>query len=384
MENVKSCSLAELENMEQETYQLLDIRSMEAFDHGHLKDALNIPANELIERKDELQTEKKIIVYCQSGVISTDQAELLSGFGFDACSLEGGYDKWLLNHFQETARNADIEKSIRKKFHKSIFSKFTKAINEYQLVREGDKIAVCISGGKDSMLLAKLFQELKRHNKFDFEVKFLVMDPGYSPVNRQVIEENAKRLEIPIEVFESDIFESVFNIEKSPCYLCARMRRGYLYSHAQKMGCNKIALGHHYDDVIETILMGMLYSAQVQTMMPKLHSTNFEGMELIRPLYMVREEDIKAWRDYNDLYFLQCACKFTEACATTENEENLSKRKEIKELIATLKKVNPYVEGNIFKSVENVNLDTVVAYKSKGEKHHFLDTYDEKSEEQGE
>ncbi len=193
-----------------------------------------------------------------------------------------------------------------------------------------------------------------------------------------------KRLEIPIEIFESDIFESVFNIEKSPCYLCARMRRGYLYSHAQKMGCNKIALGHHYDDVIETILMGMLYSAQVQTMMPKLHSTNFEGMELIRPLYMVREEDIKAWRDYNDLYFLQCACKFTEACATTENEENLSKRKEIKELIATLKKVNPYVEGNIFKSVENVNLDTVVAYKSKGEKHHFLDTYDEKSEGQSE
>ena len=255
----------------------------------------------------------------------------------------------------------EVEQSLRKKFRKNIWCKFTKAINEYELVKPGDRIAVCISGGKDSMLLAKLFQELKRHNKFDFEVKFLVMDPGYSPVNRQVI-----------------------NIEKSPCYLCSRMRRGYLYSHAQKMGCNKIALGHHYDDVIETILMGMLYSAQVQTMMPKLHSTNFEGMELIRPLYMVREEDIKAWRDYNDLHFLQCACKFTEACATTENEENLSKRKEIKELIATLKKVNPYVEGNIFKSVENVNLDTVVAYKSKGEKHHFLDTYDEKSEEQGE
>ena len=210
------------------------------------------------------------------------------------------------------------------------------------------------------------------------------MDPGYNEMNRQIIENNAKLLDIPITVFESDIFDAVYEIEKSPCYLCARMRRGYLYSHAQKMGCNKIALGHHYDDVIETILMGMLYSAQVQTMMPKLHSTNFEGMELIRPLYMVREEDIKAWRDYNDLHFLQCACKFTEACATTENEENLSKRKEIKELIATLKKVNPYVEGNIFKSVENVNLDTVVAYKSKGEKHHFLDTYDEKSEEQGE
>ena len=242
----------------------------------------------------------------------------------------------------------EVEQSLRKKFRKNIRCKFTKAINEYELVKPGDKIAVCISGGKDSMLLAKLFQELKRHNKFDFEVKFLVMDPGYSPVNRQVIEENAKRLEIPIEVFESDIFESVFNIEKSPCYLCARMRRGYLYSHAQKMGCNKIALGHHYDDVIETILMGMLYSAQVQTMMPKLHSTNFEGMELIRPLYMVREEDIKAWRDYNDLYFLQCACKFTEACATTENEENLSKRKEIKELIATLKKSKSICGGKYF------------------------------------
>ena len=247
MENVKSCSLAELENMEQETYQLLDIRSMEAFDHGHLKDALNIPANELIERKDELQTEKKIIVYCQSGVISTDQAELLSGFGFDACSLEGGYDKWLLNHFQETARNADIEKSIRKKFHKSIFSKFTKAINEYQLVREGDKIAVCISGGKDSMLMAKLFQELKRHHKFPFEVVYLVMDPGYNERNRQIIEQNAKILNIPLTIFETNIFEAVYNIEKSPCYLCARMRRGHLYSKAKELGCGAVCFEGNID-----------------------------------------------------------------------------------------------------------------------------------------
>ena len=313
--------------------------------------------------------------------------------GVDAVSLNGGYIAWLIDTMkQKEAEDAkeevnfakEVEQSLRKKFRKNIWCKFTKAINEYELVKPGDRIAVCISGGKDSMLMAKLFQELKRHNKFDFEVKFLVMDPGYSPANRQVIEENARRLEIPIEIFESDIFESVYNIEKSPCYLCARMRRGYLYSHAQKMGCNKIALGHHYDDVIETILMGMLYSAQVQTMMPKLHSTNFEGMELIRPLYMVREDDIKAWRDYNDLHFIQCACKFTDTCTTCNNEENRSKRMEIKELIATLKKVNPYVEGNIFKSVENVNLDTVVAYKSKGEKHHFLDTYDEKLEGQGE
>lgn len=272
----------------------------------------------------------------------------------------------------------EVEQSLRKKFRKNIWCKFTKAINEYELVKPGDRIAVCISGGKDSMLLAKLFQELKRHNKFDFEVKFLVMDPGYSPVNRQVIEENAKRLEIPIEVFESDIFESVFNIEKSPCYLCARMRRGYLYSHAQKMGCNKIALGHHYDDVIETILMGMLYGAQVQTMMPKLHSTNFEGMQLIRPMYLIREADIKHWRDYNDLHFIQCACKFTDTCTTCRTDgTSVSKRMEIKNLIAELKKVNPHIESNIFRSVENVNLHTVIAYKKDGVKHSFLEGYDD-------
>ena len=273
----------------------------------------------------------------------------------------------------------DVELSIRKKFRKSIWCKFTKAINQYELVKPGDRIAVCISGGKDSMLMAKLFQELKIHNKFDFEVKFLVMDPGYSPANRKVIEENARKLNIPNTIFESDIFDSVYNIEKSPCYLCARMRRGHLYHFAQELGCNKIALGHHYDDVIETILMGMLYGAQIQTMMPKLHSTNFEGMELIRPLYLVREDDIKAWRDYNGLHFIQCACKFTDTCTTCNNEENRSKRVEIKELIKKLKEVNQYVEGNIFKSVENVNLETVVAYKKDGVKHHFLDDYDTKA-----
>jgi len=271
----------------------------------------------------------------------------------------------------------EVEQSLRKKFRKNIWCKFTKAINEYELVKPGDRIAVCISGGKDSMLLAKLFQELKRHNKFDFEVKFLVMDPGYSPVNRQVIEENAKRLEIPIEVFESDIFESVFNIEKSPCYLCARMRRGHLYSKAKELGCNKIALGHHFDDVIETILMGMLYGGQVQTMMPKLHSIHFEGMELIRPLYLIREEDIKHWRDYNSLHFIQCACRFTDTCTTCRpNGESASKRMEIKHMIAEMKKVNPYVETNIFRSIENVNLDTVVAYKKNGVRHSFLEDYE--------
>ena len=274
----------------------------------------------------------------------------------------------------------DIEKSIRKKFHKDIFSKFAKAVKEYELIQEGDKIAVCISGGKDSMLMAKLFQELQRHRKANFSLEFLVMDPGYSPVNREMIESNAKKLDIPITIFESDIFDTVYDIEKSPCYLCARMRRGFLYSNAQKLGCNKIALGHHYDDVIETILMGMLYGAQVQTMMPKLHSTNFEGMELIRPMYLIREADIKHWRDYNHLEFLQCACRFTEVCATSSDENGMtSKRMEIKNLIAKMKETNPFVESNIFRSVENVSLNTVLAYKKDGIKHSFLDEYETKA-----
>ena len=272
----------------------------------------------------------------------------------------------------------DVEASLRKKFKKNIWSRFARAINNYDLVQPGDKIAVCISGGKDSMVMAKCFQELKRHNKFEFEVEFLVMDPGYTKENRQMIEDNARKLDIPIKIFESEIFDAVYDIENSPCYLCARMRRGYLYSYAKELGCNKIALGHHYDDVIETILMGMLYGAQVQTMMPKLHSTNFEGMELIRPLYLVREEDIIAWKDYNNLQFLQCACKFTQLSEETSVEENSSKRKEIKYLIKKLKEKNPFVESNIFKSVENVNVDTVIMYKKDGIRHHFLDEYGEK------
>lgn len=268
----------------------------------------------------------------------------------------------------------EVERSINKKFHKGIWSRFTAAINDYELISEGDKIAVCISGGKDSMLMAKLFQELKRHNKFPFEVEYIVMDPGYSEPNRRQIEENAKMLNVPVTIFESNIFDSVFHIEKSPCYLCARMRRGYLYNQAKNMGCNKIALGHHYDDVIETILMGMLYGGQVQTMMPKLHSTNFEGMELIRPMYLIREDEIKRWRDYNGLTFLNCACKFTEQCAVNPME-NLSKRIEIKNMIRELKKTNPQVESNIFKSVQNVNLDTVIGYKKDSVKHNFLEFY---------
>jgi len=223
-------------------------------------------------------------------------------------------------------------------------------------------------------------QLLQRYSEVPFEVVFLVMDPGYNEINRNKIESNAALLHIPITVFETDVFAVANNSEKNPCYLCARMRRGYLYSKAQELGCNKIALGHHFNDVIETTVMSMFYGSQMQAMLPKLHSTNFAGMELIRPLYLVREDDIKAWRDYNNLHFIQCACKFTDTCTTCNNEENLSKRVEVKELIRTLKAKNPFVESNIFKSVENVNLDTVVAYKQGGVRHHFLDTYDREPE----
>lgn len=372
-------TIEEMETLPAESYELFDIRGEIERAHGILPNSVASSADALMENPPE-DKEKKIIICCNRGQISRDIAEELQDQGYEAYSLKGGYVGWLMADMKK--KEADdvcehVELSIRKKFKKKIWSKFTKAVREYELVKEGDRIAVCISGGKDSMLMAKLFQELKRHNKFNFEVKFLVMDPGYSPENRKVIEENARKMKIPIQIFESNIFESVFEIEKSPCYICARMRRGYLYNFAQQMGCNKIALGHHYDDVIETILMGMLYSAQVQTMMPKLHSTNFEGMELIRPMYLIREDDIKAWRDYNDLHFIQCACKFTDTCTTCNNEENQSKRMEIKKLIAELKKTNPFVEGNIFKSVENVNLDTVVGYKAKGVRHNFLDTYDD-------
>ena len=374
-----SITIEELNKLDKDTYQIIDIRDKEEVQKDEMTGAVYVPTDE-IETSEKVDLSKKLIVCCRIGKISIDVAERLREKGVDAVSLEGGYTAWLLDSIKRKEAESisrDVEQSIRKKFRKKIWRMFAKAINTYDLVKEGDKIAVCISGGKDSMLMAKLFQELKLHNKFEFEVKFLVMDPGYSPENRKVIEENARKLNIPITIYESDIFESVYNVEKSPCYLCARMRRGYLYKFAKDMGCNKIALGHHYDDVIETILMGMLYSGQVQTMMPKLHSTNYEGMELIRPLYLIREQDIKSWCRYNDLHFIQCACKFTDTCTTCNNEENRSKRVEIKELIKTLKQVNPYVEGNIFKSVENVSLEAIVAYKIDGVKHSFLETYDE-------
>lgn len=386
MNNTLEIKIQDLKNLNKEEYLLVDIREEAAFAHGFISNAVNIPLSRLREKPELLPNDKKIILYCAKGILSYEAAEELEEKGYDVAHLAGGYGAWLLDSFSTEERYPEIEKSIRKKFHKTIFSRFTKAINEYELVKEGDKIAVCISGGKDSMLMAKLFQELQKHRKVNFDVIFLVMDPGYNETNRKVIEENARLLNIPITIFETNIFETVYEIEKSPCYLCARMRRGYLYSKAKELGCNKIALGHHYDDVIETILMGMLYGAQIQTMMPKLNSTNFEGMELIRPMYLIREDDIKHWRDYNDLHFIQCACRFTDTCTTCREDGSTgSKRMEIKGLIKELKEINPFIEGNIFKSVENVNLSTVIAYKENGVKHHFLENYDtaERTEENG-
>lgn len=266
-----------------------------------------------------------------------------------------------------------IENSLITKFRKDIWAKFVKGVKEFEMIQENDKIAVCMSGGKDSYILAKCMQEIQRHGKIKFELVFLVMDPGYTKENRRKIEENAKTLAIPITIVESDIFQAVEKIEQSPCYLCARMRRGTLYSKAQELGCNKIALGHHYDDVMETILLSTIYGGEFKTMMPKLHSTNFKGMELIRPLYYVREKDIISFAKYHQLEFLNCACKFT----AENNDQNLnSKRLVIKHLIAELKKDNPYIENNIFKSAFNVNLDTIIGYHRKDFEYNFLDDYD--------
>ena len=370
-------SVEKLGELQPEDCVICDIRGEHDRAYGFIPGSVGISAEELLTSPPA--DGKKLIIYCARGVVSVDLADELCDRGLEAYSLEGGYIAWLraeMRRRNDEELRERVEQSIRKKFRVSLMSKFIKALKTYQLVNEGDRVAVCISGGKDSMLMAKLFQELKRYSEVNFEVKYLVMDPGYNADNRRIIEDNARALGIPVTIFETDIFESVYNVEKSPCYLCARMRRGYLYRFAQELGCNKIALGHHYDDVIETILMGMLHGAQIQSMMPKLHSTNFPGMELIRPLYLIREDDIKAWRDYNGLHFIQCACKFTDTCTTCNDGQNHSKRQETKELIRELKKSNPDVEKCIFKSVENVNLDTLIAYKQHGVRHHFLDSYD--------
>ena len=376
-----------IEELEQDTRekQVIDIRDKADFEKETYPDAINIYWEELEEHMNEIRKDCPVYLLCYTGQKSEEIAEELTEQGYEIYSVKNGYRAWLklklgrlmANHNEAEQRTKDIERSIIKKFRKPIWRRFTKAIREYELVQDGDKIAVCISGGKDSMLMAKLLQELSRHGKKNFEVVFLVMNPGYNEINYQTIKDNAKILNVPITVFESDIFNIVASEEQSPCYLCARMRRGYLYSKAKELGCNKIALGHHYDDVIETILMGMLYGAQVQTMMPKLHSTNFEGMELIRPLYLIREADIIHWANYNDLHFIQCACRFTEHCASCGGTEKGSKRAEIKELIHELAQKDPVIEYNIFRSVENVNLNTVIGYKQDGVRHNFLDTYDD-------
>ncbi len=278
---------------------------------------------------------------------------------------------------EELEKYQIVERDLTTKYRKAIWLKFVEGINEFDMIKDGDKIAVCISGGKDSMLLAKCMQEIKRHRKKDFELEFIVMDPGYSEKNRQKIIDNAKLLNVPIHIFNSNIFDVVTHIDDHPCYLCARMRRGHLYKFAKSLGCNKIALGHHFDDVVETILMGMMYGAQMQTMMPKLHSTFHEGMELIRPLYYVKEADIIQWRDDNELEFLQCACKFTEDYTRTNNEEGMSKRKEMKDLLKELRKKYDKIDMNIYNSTKNVNLKTIISYVQDNKVHHFLDTYDQ-------
>ncbi len=432
---IPAITFEELEQIPAAERLVIDVRPTEQSLKGSFPDALSIDADDL-ERwladpdawtgpddegsRDPAEVlggrDKRTPVYimCHTGERSLEDTQLLVKAGYNAVNVEGGYRSYLtiklgrmlaggaqsgdasddvtdstpqvieLNRPQEDDRpqktpeqfRREVERSIIKTYRKSIWRPFTKALKEYELIKDGDRIAVCISGGKDSMLMAKLMQEIQKHGIMDFELLFLCMDPGYNPDNRRIIEQNAELLGIPITFFASDIFDTVAQIEQNPCYLCARMRRGHLYANAKAHGCNKIALGHHFDDVIETILMGMLYSAKVETMMPKLHSLNFEGMELIRPMYLVKEEAVKAWRDHHDLHFIQCACRFTENCASCGGDKP-SKRDEMKALIAAMRKTNPHVDTNIYNSVKNINLKTVIGYHKGDMNYNFLDDYDD-------
>ena len=388
---MKTITIEELEALKDAEKTIVDIRPQDQYMRGTFPGAVSLPASRLEEQYEEetarLDKMHPVYVMCHTGEKSQEWVRRLTGDGFDAVNVEGGYRAWLrlsLSRFVGGESEADreekrarIEQSIIKKFRKPIWRAFTRELNTYDLIQEGDKIAVCISGGKDSMLMAKLFQELKKHGKFQFETVFLVMNPGYNADNWKIIQDNAKLLGIPLTVFESDIFDTVATIEQNPCYLCARMRRGHLYAQAKALGCNKIALGHHFDDVIETILMGMLYSGKIETMMPKLHSQNFEGMELIRPMYLIKEDAVKAWRDYNGLQFIQCACRFTENCVSCGGGRG-SKRDEMKELIAHFRKESDVIEKNIFKSVHNINLKTVIGYHKDDWTYNFLDDYNDK------
>ena len=388
---MKTITIEELEALKDAEKTIVDIRPQDQYMRGTFPGAVSLPASRLEEQYEEetarLDKMHPVYVMCHTGEKSQEWVRRLTGDGFDAVNVEGGYRAWLrlsLSRFVGGESEADreekrarIEQSIIKKFRKPIWRAFTRALNTYDLIQEGDKIAVCISGGKDSMLMAKLFQELKKHGKFQFETVFLVMNPGYNADNWKIIQDNAKLLGIPLTVFESDIFDTVATIEQNPCYLCARMRRGHLYAQAKALGCNKIALGHHFDDVIETILMGMLYSGKIETMMPKLHSQNFEGMELIRPMYLIKEDAVKAWRDYNGLQFIQCACRFTENCVSCGGGRG-SKRDEMKKLIAHFRKESDVIEKYIFKSVHNINLKTVIGYHKDDWTYNFLDDYNDK------
>ncbi|MBQ9211689.1 MAG: ATPase [Clostridia bacterium] len=372
-------TLEDLADIPEGARVLIDTRDDISYTYGTMPGAVNYPDLMAEAQAGRLPKEKKLVLFCMHGSQSYGLAEDLREMGYDACSLREGYSAWLRKNLAREDRSLEIEDSIRRvrRFRENLMTPFTKAIRTYELLQPGDRVAVCISGGKDSMLMAKLFQELQRHKKFPFELRFLVMDPGYNELNRLMIETNAAALGIPITIFESDIFDIVDNIPKSPCYLCARMRRGHLYKQAQELGCNKIALGHHYDDVIETILMGMLWSGQFQTMMPRVHSKNFPGMELIRPMTLIREDEIKAWRDYHGLHFIQCACHFTDTCSSCrEDGAPVSKRMETKQLIKKLHETNPDIEAHLFNSARCVNLDTVLGYKLHGEEHSFLENFE--------
>ena len=392
---IKEITPKELDSLTPGRFLLIDAREKAEYDYGAVPGCVYFSPEQLesmAEQNDPaLPKDRLLVLYSSRDASSLALAAGLKERGFETCVLTGGYSAWALYSVQKrvnSAENSDsalpaaseIEKSIQKRFHGRLMGPFARAILKYNMIQEGDRIAVCISGGKDSMLMAKLFQEFQKHGHVPFELRFIVMDPGYNSNNRAMIENNLRLLGIPAEVFETRIFDAVYTIENSPCYLCARMRRGYLYRKAADLGCNKIALGHHYDDVIETALMGMLYSGQWSAMMPKLWSTNFPGMELIRPMYFIREEDIRLWRDANRLYFLQCACRFTEETAYADKEKgahSLSKRQETKQLIAQLKKTNPQIETNIFHATENVTIDKLLGYKKNGRRHSFLDTYSE-------
>ena len=379
-------TLEELADLPEGTRLLIDTRDEISMSYGTIPGAKHIP--DLLEQAERgtLPKDRSLFSGPNAG------SGIYVGLGGDRFMDESGATRhgriyiggrWISTPMPLPAylvQDSDqlAENAIRRvrRFHEKLMTPFTKAIREYQLLQPGDRVAVCISGGKDSMLMAKLFQELQRHRKFPFELKFLVMDPGYNELNRLMIETNAAALGIPITIFETNIFDIVDGIPNSPCYLCARMRRGHLYRQAKELGCNKIALGHHYDDVIETILMGMLWSGQFQTMMPKVHSQNFEGMELIRPMSLIREEDIKAWRDYHGLHFIQCACHFTDTCSSCRDDgAPVSKRMETKMLIRKLHETNPDVEANLYNTARSVNLDKILGYKQGGEEHSFLDNY---------